>query len=60
MARGKKFANPGDTKETPAGKLIEKIIEEIKVNAMSFAQWHALSANPFVPLRIQVSQDSEY
>lgn len=53
MARENKFASSGGAKETPAGKLMETIVEDvIKAKAMTFAQWHALSANPLVPLAI--------
>jgi hypothetical protein len=61
MARENKFGSSGGTKETPAGKLMETIIEDvIKAKAMPFAQWQALSANPLVPLAISVSQGGQY
>jgi hypothetical protein len=57
VAREKKFASSGGAKETPAGKLMETIVEDvITAKTMTFAQWHALSANPLVPLAIPVSQ----
>lgn len=61
MAREKKFASTSSVKETPAGKLMEAIVEDvIKAKAMPFAQWHALSLNPLVPLAIPVSQGGQY
>lgn len=61
MAREKKFASPSGAKETPAGMLMETIVEDvIKAKAMPFAQWHALSLNPLVPLAIPVSQGGQY
>lgn len=61
MARENKFGSSGGAKETPAGKLMETIVEDvIKAKAMPFAQWQALSANPLVPLAISVSQGDQY
>lgn len=61
MARENKFASSVRAKETPDGKLMETIVEDvITANAMPFAQWHALSANPLVPLAIPVSQGRQY
>ena len=61
MARENKFGSSGGAKETPAGKLMETIVEDvIKAKAMTFAQWQALSANPLVPLAISVSQGGQY
>lgn len=61
MARENKFGSSGGAKETPAGKLMETIVEDvIKAKAMPFAQWQALSANPLVPLAISVSQGGQY
>ena len=61
MVREKKFANVSGAKETPAGKFMETIIEDvINTGAMTFAEWHALSANPFAPLAIPISQGRQY
>ncbi|MGG7605035.1 hypothetical protein [Massilia sp. BKSP1R2A-1] len=61
MAREKKLASPSGAKEEATGKLMEKIVEDvIKAKAMPFAQWHALSSNPLVPLAIPASQDGQY
>lgn len=61
MARENKFGSPGGAKETPTGKLMETIVEDvIKAKAMPFAQWQALSANPLVPLAISESQGGQY
>ena len=61
MARENKFASSVWAKVTPDGKLMEMIVEDvITANAMPFAQWHALSANPLVPLAIPVSQGGQY
>ena len=49
MARENKFASSGGAKETPPGKLMEMIVEDvITAKTMTFAQWHALSENPLV------------
>jgi hypothetical protein len=61
MARESKFGSPSSAIEISASKLMETIVEDmIKANAMPFAQWHALSSNPLVPLAIPVSQGGEY
>jgi hypothetical protein len=40
---------------------METIVEDmIKANAMSYAQWRALSPNPLVPPAIPLSQDEQY
>ena len=45
MARENKFASSGGAKETPPGKLMEMIVEDvITAKTMTFAQWHALSS----------------
>lgn len=61
MTREKKFTNTSGAKETPAGKLMETIVEDvIKATAMSHAEWYALSPNPLVPLAIPVSEGRQY
>jgi hypothetical protein len=61
MARENRFASPSGAKETPAGKLMETIVEDvIKAAAMPHAEWYALSPNPLVPLAIPVSEEKQY
>jgi len=61
MERKNKFASSGGAKEPSAEKLVEMIVEDvIKAHEMTFAQWHALSANPLVPLAIPTSQGGQY
>ncbi|MBM3008254.1 hypothetical protein [Citrobacter freundii] len=61
MARENKFVSSGGAKDTPPWKLMEMIVEDvITAKTMTFAQWHALSENPFAPLAIPVSQGRQY
>lgn len=60
MARGNKLG--GGTPPVPKPHvLLETIIEDvIRANALSFANWWALSPNPLMPLAIPVSSGSHY
>lgn len=61
MARENKFGSSGGAKETPAGKLMETIVEDvIAAKAMTDEEWLNLSANPLAPLAIPVSQGGQY
>lgn len=61
MARENKFSSSGGARSTPSAKLMETIFEDvISAKAMTFAEWHALSANPLVPLAIPVAQGGQY
>lgn len=53
MSRSNRLGGRSNVKELLAGRLMETIVEDvIKAKAMPFAEWHALSPNPPVPLAI--------
>lgn len=61
MSRSKRLGGRSNVKELLAGRPMETIVEDvIKAKAMPFAEWHALSPNPPVPLAIPVSWGWQY
>lgn len=61
MSRSNRLGGRSNVKGLLAGRLMETIVEDvIKAKAMPFAEWHALSPNPPVPLAIPVSWGWQY